>query len=366
MNKELSLYLDVCRFSAALVVFLSHFATRQLSGGALWRFNNFGEDAVAIFFVLSGLVIAYVTESREKTVSTYTVSRLARIYSVALPALLFTFAIDAIGQTFRPELYTIEYINYPAEHRGWQFIAGLFFLNELWNNHTIIGSNGPYWSLGFETWYYLVFGIAFYASPRWRIPLAALALLVAGPRIAVLFPLWLIGVGCYRFMNRHRFNPTLGWCAFIGAPIAFFALHYAIGSAVPGIFAPFEFTWLRFASALYFTALGLLFAIHLLGFNAVSSSFADFLRSHANRIRYVAGATFTLYLFHLPLMLFTAACAPWPVSAWQTRALVFAVPLVATFAIAEVTERRKDVWRKIFERAFHLRIRLAPRKAPVA
>jgi peptidoglycan/LPS O-acetylase OafA/YrhL len=87
MNRELSLYLDICRFCAAAMVFLGHVSDHQWSGGFLWQIGGFGEDAVAVFFVLSGFVIGYVSDARENAASSYTASRLARLWSVAVPAL---------------------------------------------------------------------------------------------------------------------------------------------------------------------------------------------------------------------------------------------------------------------------------------
>lgn len=363
MTKEMSLYLDICRFLAAVMVFLSHVAARQISGGFLWQFGAFGEDAVAVFFVLSGFVIAYVTADREDTARQYAVSRFARIYSVALPALLFTFALDALGSTLRPDLYSAEYISYAGDHPAWQFAAGFLFLNELWNTHTVIGSNSPYWSLGFETWYYLVFGLWVFAPARWRWPSAALALLVAGPKIAVLFPLWLIGVVCFKVMARHTLSKGLGWLAFLGGAGAFLAWHMAFAGQFPKMFAPLELTWARTGTTVYFTMLGLFFALHLIGFAAVAGTFSAVLFRFARQIRYIAGATFTLYLFHLPIMLFAVAASAWPVTAWQTRLIVLIVPLLACFVLAEVTERRKGPWRQLFEVLFSGRARRVPAKA---
>ncbi len=63
-----SLSLDLIRFWAALVVFFSHFAVQQISGGLFWQFNiiPFGHHAVVFFFVLSGLYNGLCrTEPRE-------------------------------------------------------------------------------------------------------------------------------------------------------------------------------------------------------------------------------------------------------------------------------------------------------------
>ncbi len=61
MNKSFSLYLDVIRFSAAMVVFLSHTASSSLTDEFLWQFKDYSQTAVMIFFVLSGYVIAFCT-----------------------------------------------------------------------------------------------------------------------------------------------------------------------------------------------------------------------------------------------------------------------------------------------------------------
>ena len=104
MNRETSIYLDLIRFTAAVFVFLTHASREQSSGGFLWQLQ-FGREAVDVFFVLSGFVIAHVVETRERSALAYAVARAARLYSVALPALALTFLLDRIGQPLRPENY---------------------------------------------------------------------------------------------------------------------------------------------------------------------------------------------------------------------------------------------------------------------
>ena len=97
MNRTTSLYLDMIRPIAALVVLLSHVSYQNLSGGQLKFMASTGVQAVDIFFVLSGFVIAHVYATREHDFRDYAISRAARIYSVALPALILTAIVDAIG-----------------------------------------------------------------------------------------------------------------------------------------------------------------------------------------------------------------------------------------------------------------------------
>ena len=86
----LSVYLDLVRFAAALTVMLHHvwptvFPDRPLP----WP----GHDAVVVFFVLSGLVIAHAVDRPGRTVADYCQHRIARIGPVAFPALLLSAAI---------------------------------------------------------------------------------------------------------------------------------------------------------------------------------------------------------------------------------------------------------------------------------
>ena len=80
-----------------------------------------------VFFVLSGYVIAYVTDQKEKDWASYAASRLSRVYSVAVPTLLLTVLLDAIGRPLFPALYT-----YPFDQFALRTLGSLLMLNEVW------------------------------------------------------------------------------------------------------------------------------------------------------------------------------------------------------------------------------------------
>ncbi len=102
MTPALSLYLDALRFAAAFTVFLSHYAAGRHSGGMFWQVVPYGRIAVLVFFVLSGFVIAWVSETREQTLEEYGLSRVARLYSVILPAFVATLALDSLAAAINP------------------------------------------------------------------------------------------------------------------------------------------------------------------------------------------------------------------------------------------------------------------------
>jgi len=81
----LSVYFDLVRFGAAILVVLYHVWPMVAPDLPLtWP----GHQAVIIFFVLSGYVIAHITESREPSVGAYALDRLSRLWSVVIPSLL--------------------------------------------------------------------------------------------------------------------------------------------------------------------------------------------------------------------------------------------------------------------------------------
>jgi peptidoglycan/LPS O-acetylase OafA/YrhL len=346
MNRETSLYLDAVRFLAALAVFASHVSGARFTAGLFWQMGPYGDEAVDVFFVLSGFVIAYVTDRRETRPDAYAVSRLARVYSVALPALVATFLLDALGRSLRPDLYAASW-GYVADGQAMQFLASLFFVNHLWGLGIAHGSNLAYWSLGYEVWYYVIFGVALFGRGRWRIIGAAAAIVVAGPQIIALFPLWLLGVACYRLARRDVIGRRWGAALCLGAVIGW--LSYEIWAwhghrLIAWAPAP----WLDRSKIAQDYLVAILFAIHLLGFSAVASSLAPVLRRSAAPVRWAAGATFTIYLFHVPVTQFLTTIVPWPPGAWETRMVMFPVALVLLFLVAEVTERRKEGWRRVF------------------
>src|SRR3712207_5488997 len=152
MTRESSIYLDMLRFVSALMVYASHLGSRAIGGGILWPFNMFGTPAVTVFFVLSGFVIGYVTDAHETNGYDYLVSRAARLYSVVIPTLILTSLLDSIGSSVNPAMY--ESFHGAAQMSVWRLIASGVFLNEIWGSSIIPGTNGAYWSLGYEIAYY--------------------------------------------------------------------------------------------------------------------------------------------------------------------------------------------------------------------
>ncbi len=346
MNRPLSLYLDFLRVGAALVVLVTHLAYVELSGGMLAPWRLYGNDAVMLFFVLSGFVIAYVAEQKERDARDYALSRLARLWSVAVPALLLTILLDQWGRSPDPAAYRSWW--YAGEAPASRILAALTFTNELWFASTRPFSNGPYWSLGYEAVYYALFGALFYLRGRRRLLAAALVCLLAGPKILLLFPIWWLGVLAYRRTRRGPLPPRLGLVLFAGSILGYAAFRW---SGLPVAFLAETRALLgagNVAHYLHFSdefvssyVIGPLVAAHFLGAHALSHRIGKAFAPVAGFVRWIAQYTFTIYLLHYPLLRFLGAALPYDRQSPLHVAGIFLVTVAACVAVGAAAERHK-------------------------
>lgn len=354
MNKPTSIYLDLVRFLAAMTVFFVHAGINRYSGGLpiLWRFTDLGNDAVMVFFVLSGLVIAYVAHEREKTLKDYFISRLARLYSVVAPALVATVILDFVGLHIAPSLYTAWY--FQADNPLWRFFANFFFINELWFLSVKPFSNNPFWSLGYEFWYYVLFAAAYYLERPARYFVIAAVSLVVGPKILILFPIWLFGVWAYSRISSKPVSELAGWVLVVGSIVGYLIFRFTGGpkplvdwtnACYGGAFESCRHLgFSQFFLSSY--VIGALVAIHFVGISAIAQRFARMIERFEVPIRYLAGFTFSVYLFHFPLLQFFAAASIGVENATLRSAITVFGTMAAIWALGTVTERRKLDYRR--------------------
>jgi len=379
MRAGFSLLLDLTRIAAAVVVFLAHFSYDRLSGGWLedmWA-APFAHHAVIVFFVLSGLVIAYAASVREASLQRFVRARLVRLYSVVLPMIVLVPALDWIGHQWDPSLYD-----------GWWFdgddplkrvLAAALFLHESWWTSARYFSNGPYWSIAYEFWYYAAFGaLWFLAGIRRWLALAAVTL-AAGPKIALLFPVWLLGVGVWHLCRRYTMPPAAA-AGLLAAAVAGYVLYVVTGAyqeledaglflmTAAGVPAG-DFQWSEPWLAYY--VLGVLVAGGFIALHGLSDPLERLLAPAAGAIRWVAGATFTMYLMHYPLMHVIATVLPGETEDPYRALAILMLTLIGVFAIAAVTERRRDLFgsaydylvAKLAALAWLMGARVTPRRA---
>jgi peptidoglycan/LPS O-acetylase OafA/YrhL len=149
--------LESLRGAAALYVLLHHIAhLNHWTGPAALPFR-FGQEAVILFFLISGFVIALAQErTSQPGFRAYFRRRILRIFPIFLAALglAAVFAPSIAGPDVRTDLPTL--------------VGNLWQLQDLRELKPgvavqVFGGNAPLWSLSYEWWFYLVF----YGLWRW-------------------------------------------------------------------------------------------------------------------------------------------------------------------------------------------------------
>ena len=346
LSPQFSLFLDLARVLAACAVVLCHFGAQRMSGGALWFLNPYGAEAVDVFFVLSGFLVSGAAR-REPSAARFAANRAARIYSVAVPAAALTFLFDAAGRHWTPSLYAAIPAYAPGHPAlALQAASGLLFFNEAWFLAIPVGTNVPWWSLGYEVAYYVAFGLFWYGGRWLRVigPLAAAVL--AGPNIVILALLWLAGAAVRHGHERGWPSRTTGRALAIAAPLLWVAYEAWTWTHMHG--RPFGLIPALRPELLQDLLIGGLFAALLAGAPFVLPTKA-IAPGAARAIRFLAGRSFALYLLHYPIMLcLHAAMLRWDPSLSPYALLPCTAVLVLGFA--ELTERRQSPWRATFNR----------------
>lgn len=360
LAQPFSVYLDLTRFLAAVMVVLAHFEYfGAVPQGAWGIVPEMGREAVIVFFVLSGFVIAATVAQQRPSARAYAVARLSRLYSVALPVLLLglacAFAVRAFTDLGPPRGYVLDklYVYVPFH---------LLFLGQHWTLAEVPPYMEPYWSLNYEAWYYLLFGLACYLDGRRRILLMALALVLMGYKLWLLLPVWLAGAWLYRRSQGPWLGPRearAGWLANLVLLGAWVGLRLEEPLRMAAI-AWWPFPGLPLGSADRFLGDYVVCAIVLLNFACARDAGFTALLRIAPAVRLLASYTFTLYLSHAIVVAMWLAVYPQDHASGADLLGLGAAIMVTTFVLGALTEHRRHVFKALFARL------LSPRRPVVA
>lgn len=142
--------LEALRGFAAFYVFLHHTFIKYTNPDPyVAKLFIFGQEAVMLFFLLSGFVIVMSQTKHNYTFKTYFMHRFLRIYSVVLPAILLSYIV-----------FGIVYSNWNPDWQ--QLIMNLLMFQDkpelkpgVWASPAF--HNEPLWSLSYEWWFYMMF-----------------------------------------------------------------------------------------------------------------------------------------------------------------------------------------------------------------
>lgn len=345
INRPMSIALDAVRGMAALVVLLGHAVQHDIYRGPIPFPDVIQHQAVVVFFVLSGLVIANSAFERPGTLASYAVARLARIMPVALFAVLFSALawvvghdapygiIDAAPRFNQPDVASV--------------VLPLVFLSETeWGSGPLW--NAPYWSLVYEVWYYALFGAAFYLRGCQRVVVLALLLPMAGLRVLLLLPAWLLGVALARWAPARPLSEARASIAILtGFALALAAskLLFVLSPVLDDWASPLTDNLYLSRYAMSDTLQGLGVTLGFLGLRTLADQRAATLEKYRRPIGWLADCSFTIYLIHWPILNLLHGFGVGSSNPLILLAVMAAI-VVFSAQVARITEhRRADVRR---------------------
>lgn len=323
-----SVHLDALRGFAAFSVLLNHWRDaffveypklphRNPLDAVFYFATGLGHQWVIVFFVLSGYLVGgsvlRSVDGGRWSWRSYLLARLTRLYVALLPALLLGGTLDWVGmhlpgtawvytgQSGMRALVTNVHstLTFPI------FIANGLFLQTIalpgMNGRSVplFGSNGVLWSLSNEFWYYMAFPILVFLFSRgrsWRMRAAcALGLLLwgwfVGPGIVLLGISWLMGaiIAITPSISANRVSMRI---------LAIVAAVVTMGGGL--VLAKMHDTSIAFDLVLGAAVTALIWVTLCCGTSPLPTAYVRVSRRAAR-------SSYTLYLVHLPLIIFLKA-----------------------------------------------------------
>ena len=342
----LSIFLDLVRISAALIVMLAH---AQVSGLIALNLGllEMAPVAVIVFFVLSGYIIESTT-AKPAGLGQYVIRRTARVYSVVLPALVLSFGLSG---GYAASQGSVDFAAFVKDWgQWWRLPVVLTFQAEDWFASVEVPWNGPFWSMSYEIAYYALYAVLTFFSGRRRVVAATLVCLLAGPRILLLLPCWWIGVELARRPQVQYPSRAMAWVGLalssglvVGLSIASLPgrISYYLAKVLPGMSL--------LAHSREFAA-DYLFAILVVAMIAAARQLQfgpnSWLVRCGKPITWAAGYTFSIYLFHRPLQQLASQFYQYQHGDQVKALLLSVIILLVVIALGSVTERRTSAWRR--------------------
>ncbi len=300
------------------MIAIAHLTQPMFSVG--WpNLTDDGKPALVMLFLLSGLVIRYVTVLRRGRMTDFWVDRISRVYSVVLPALLFTIVASYVALWVNPAYYIAHWGT--NDHPFRRVIMNLLFLAQSWNLTISAFSNDPFWTLSYEVFYYVFYAVGLYLAGTRRVFWLIVTAVLAGQHILLLLPLWLIGCAmqdAYQRLRRSSLSLTQLNLRFLGSGIAGAILTLLLVRALLWAKQPVTlFFWahhhapanLHWAYIYYIEGVPLVFGLLWLMLLLEHVSLAEKAR-WVGWVRLLSEATFPLYLLHFPMFVLITALFP--------------------------------------------------------
>lgn len=336
--------LEAIRGFAALYVVLHH--AHLIAHGTLQVLFSFGQEAVMLFFLLSGFVIYYSTygPGTPVTFGAYFNRRFRRIWPLFLFALLFAYGLTCLSHRALMPISTL------------QLLGNLLMLQDVsalkpgvWFD-TFAGDS-PLWSLSYEWWFYMLFfplaTLLAHRSGRQKYvafavsAVGALTYQAAPNQISLIlgyFFIWWVGVEMGRQYLREQ---TLTWTG--QAPALLMSTALTCLWSISAVGAKLHHAHLRFGTSpvLELRHMGSALALLVVGLAWYRAGFRGF-RFTLSPLARLAPVSYGLYVLHVPVLLCLQSLLPWPPLARLVIALALVIPLA--YLLEVVAQRRINRW----------------------
>jgi len=336
-----SIVLDLLRLLCALVVLAAH--SRGIWFPSHWNDlvpSRSAHGSVVVFFVLSGYVIAYTTVNGHRSAYQYAIARLTRLCSVYFPAIAITILCALIALLVNPVIYA----DFDKGNNIPRYFLSLIYCNEIWFMSAAPVINSPVWSLGYEFWYYVLFGVCIYRFDGWKgwiLPLVVAAFV--GPKILAMMVIWVMGWAAFH-LKKPQLRIGVSWILVAVIMVFSIALMlmlppmpYAFGSAPLFYGAAFLTDWI----VGFFVAL----AIWLLPTD-IEPQLKE--SPSLKRMRIIANLTFPIYVLHFPLLVLAKCILPTSLDPIFQWAIGGVIALALCVILGLLFESYKNSWKDFF------------------
>lgn len=143
--------LEVCRGLAAIYVVLHH--SRQMLPHVIQPLLLFGQEAVILFFLLSGFVIHYnysIKQGFDR--KDFLWKRFVRIYPIFIFVMILSMVLNVAAGSRQAHMDTLTFFYNLIGLQDSQ-------LQKPGIGYATFGDNDPLWSLGYEVWFYLFYAL---------------------------------------------------------------------------------------------------------------------------------------------------------------------------------------------------------------
>ncbi len=361
MNNVKSFFLEILRIASAFYVFIFHIESFTINNKTYFVNDNFlkslrlnyytAHNFVMIFFVLSGYLISISASKPNITFSKFIIARLGRLYSVVVPSLIFSFfvAFLLLGTTEIGHFIT------NTSNPFTRFGLNLIFLSQISTLCSTPPLNTPFWSVQYEFFYYLFLAVFLLVKKPYKYIFLLLLIVLSWPKILLLLPVWLFGCFLYFYLEKIKVSlvfAILLFASFFSVFCYFIVNPYSIPfqnlrSDVTLCGYSLYFSWNYISDYVF----GISVMLTMFSFFMLSPYLNLLLENNKHfiycfkKIKQIGNCTFTLYLFHLPLMFLITTVLPYNKNSFiEILLLIFSV-LFLVFVIAKYTEWKVIFWR---------------------